>query len=361
MRVVLAGGGTAGHIEPALAIATELVEQGISSNAEIKFIGGYRGLEARLVPARGYSLHQVNIIGLPRKLNFDLLKYPLTLFIARRNLVRFFRDFKPDVVVGFGGYVAAPCYLAAKKLGIPFLVHEANARPGVANRRAAKHAVKVIDSVSGSMPNAETLGVPVRKELLQLNRTLVGESARNYFGIKNINSTILVFGGSQGAERINSATVKIADQLCELGINIIHIVGELNYEKYQTKKVNGSGEYRVISYCDRMDLAYAAADLAVTRSGALTVAELAVVGLPAVLVPYPVGNGEQLKNAEALVRAGAAKLLLNEDCTDEKLASMILELIQNPVLLQNMRESALKIANPSATKDIAQAIESVIK
>jgi UDP-N-acetylglucosamine--N-acetylmuramyl-(pentapeptide) pyrophosphoryl-undecaprenol N-acetylglucosamine transferase len=361
MRVVLAGGGTAGHIEPALAIATELVGQGISSHAEIQFVGGYRGLEGRLVPARGFSLHQINIIGLPRKLSVDLLKYPFKLFMARRNLMRFFKDFKPDVVIGFGGYVAAPGYLAAKKLGIPFLVHEANARPGVANRKAAKYATKVIDSVSGSMPNAETLGVPVRAELVNLDRRAVAESARKYFGLTNTNLTILVFGGSQGAERINSATFKIADQLCGRGLNIIHIAGELNYQKYQTKKINGAGEYKVISYCDRMDLAYAAADLAVTRSGALTVAELAIVGLPAILVPYPVGNGEQLFNAEALVKAGAAKLLLNQDCSDENLAKLILELIENEHTLQAMHEAALRVANPTATKDIVEAIKLVVK
>lgn len=360
MRVVLAGGGTAGHIEPALAVAVELLDQKVCDVNEIIFLGGKRGLESRIVPARGFNLKQIDIIGLPRKLNLDFVKYPQKLFLARRDTLRIFASFKPDLVIGFGGYVSAPAYLAAKKMKIPFIVHEANARPGVANANAAKFATKVIDTVAGSMHGAETLGVPVRKNLVNFDKTRLKTEASKYFKLTS-GHTILVFGGSQGAERINQAIVEIVNELSIAGINVIHIAGNLNYERYQNIAPTGSGQYVLLSYCERMDLAYAAADLAITRSGALTVAELASVGLPAILVPYPVGNGEQRYNAAALVSAQAAVLLDNKDCTGSKLLGLIQELLATPEKLVEMAKRALSVARPNAAKDIVNSIRMITK
>lgn len=361
MRVVLAGGGTAGHVEPAIAIAAELEAAGLATRSEIYFVGGFRGLEGKLVPARGFQLQQINIVGLPRKLSLALIKYPFMLWRARSRLVQFLKEIKPDVVIGFGGYVSAPTYLAAKKLGIPIVVHEANARPGVANRRASKFADLVIDSFAGSIPGARTLGVPVRAELVALNREQTKMVARTHFGFAGSNPLLLVFGGSQGAEKINQAVSEIAPTLTSAGVDILHIVGDLNLATYQSLTHQSAGEYKILGYCNRMDLAYAAADLAVTRSGALTVAELAVVGLPAILVPYPVGNGEQEFNAAELVAVGGGKLLLNADCTPAKLKLMITPLIKSPQDLQEMSAKAKSIARPNAAREIVNAVKLVVK
>lgn len=361
MRVVLAGGGTAGHIEPALAIAAEFERSGVATNAELHFVGGYRGLEGRLVPARGYQLHQIDIVGLPRKVNLSLLKYPVKLWLARKLLVKLFTELKPDVLIGFGGYVAAPSYLAAKKLNIPIVVHEANARPGVANRRALKFATLIIDSFAGSMPGAVTLGVPIRGELSALDRSAKRSEARNFFQLPIDGKVLLVFGGSQGAERINQAVSEIAAELTSQGISILHIVGDLNLPKYQAMQFQNPGVYRILGYCDRMDLAYAAADLAVTRSGALTVAELAAVGLPSILVPYPVGNGEQEFNAAELVAVGGGILLLNENCTATVLKVQVTAILSSPEQLASMANCAKSIARPDAARDIVKKIVEVIR
>ncbi len=361
MRVVLAGGGTAGHIEPALAIAAELEKQGLSSKSDIHFVGGYRGLEGRLVPARGYQLHQFNIIGLPRTLNFQLLTYPIRLLIILAQMFKLFRKIKPDFVMGFGGYVAAPSYIAARILGISIVIHESNARAGVSNKRAAKHAALVIESFKGSLPNAKLLGTPIRSSIAVLNSIESKDAAKSHFSLPATGSTVLVFGGSQGAERINQAIVEIAPKLSEQGIHVLHIVGELNLAKYQGISVAGPGKYIVLGYCDRMDLAYAAADLAVTRSGALTVAELAAAGMPAILVPYPVGNGEQEFNAAELVASGAAVMLRNQDCTATKLRLMIETLIADNVKLAEMKRISKSIARPNAAPLIVAELQQVMR
>lgn len=361
MRIVLAGGGTAGHIEPALAIAAELETTLLSKKNDIHFVGGFRGLESRLVPNRGYQLHQIDIVGLPRKINLTLFQYPLRLWRAKNALVKLFQEIKPDLLLGFGGYVAAPSYLAARKLNIPIVIHEANAQPGVANRKAAKFATLVIDSFAGSISNAVTLGVPVRSELRNLNRLEKQAEARDYFGFPRQGKVLLVFGGSQGAEQINKAVSEISDQLLEEHINVLHIVGDLNLDRYLSKTGSNDARYKVIGYCERMDLAYSAADLAITRSGALTVAELACVGLPAILVPYPVGNGEQEKNAAELVAVGAAQLVLNSDCTGKLMLSRIKPLLSNSELLIRMSDQAKSIARPTAAKDIVSHLNKLVQ
>jgi UDP-N-acetylglucosamine--N-acetylmuramyl-(pentapeptide) pyrophosphoryl-undecaprenol N-acetylglucosamine transferase len=241
---------------------------------------------------------------------------------------------------------------------IPFVIHEANARPGVANAKAAKFATKIIDTVSGSIAGAETLGVPIRKSLVSFDKAKLSVEALKHFDLP-AGRTILVFGGSQGAERLNQAVVEIVNELTATGINIIHIAGNLNFEKYQKISTIGAGKYLLLSYCDRMDLAYAVADLAITRSGALTVAELACVGLPAILVPYPVGNGEQRHNAAALVNAQAAVLLENKDCTGAELLILINNLFATPEKLSDMAQHARSVSRPNAARDIVNSIRMI--
>lgn len=359
MRVVLAGGGTAGHVEPALAIAAQLIADNHCQPTDIYFIGGYRGLESKLVPKQGFALHQVDISGVPRGFGVELLLYPIKLWRARKNLLKFFRQVKPDLVVGFGGYVAAPAYLAAKAMGIPLVIHEANALAGVANRKAARFAAQVIESYPNTIPGAVLIGVPVKQSLLNLKANPERNSARSFFALPEDGKVLLVFGGSQGAEQINQAVSQIAEELSQLGIHVIHITGELNYAKYQEIAVSGTGKYKVIPYCDEMEKAYAAADLVISRAGALTVAELAAVGLPSILVPYPVGNGEQALNAKPIVAAGGAILLLNQDCTPQKLLTLIPSNINDDQKLATLSSGASRVANLNAAAEIVKVLSEV--
>lgn len=307
MKVAVAGGGTAGHIEPALNIADALVARGV----EVVALGTTRGLEQQLVPARGYRLREIPPIPLPRKLSFDLLTLPFRLLAAVRQTSAVLLQEGVDVVVGFGGYVALPAYLGARRLGIPVVVHEANARPGLANRIGAVFAATVFDTVAGSLRGAQTVGIPVREAIRQLDREAHRAEALEYFGLDAARPTLLVFGGSQGARRLNDMVVAFAADLIAEGWQVLHSIGMKN----EDQRVTDLPHYICVPYIERMDLAYAIADAAVTRAGAMTVAELSSVGVPAVFVPLPIGNGEQTLNAAAMVRAGGGILVDDALCT----------------------------------------------
>ena len=304
MRVVLAGGGTAGHVEPALATADALRRH--DPTVDITALGTDRGLERRLVPERGYELVLIPAAPLPRRPSADLLRLPALVRRAVDDTARILRERRADVVVGFGGYVALPAYLAARRLRVPIVVHEANARPGLANRVGARltHHVAVA-SPQIRLPHAEHIGIPLRRPVATLDRAAERPRARAMFALRPDLPTVLAFGGSQGARRINQAMAEAAGALSAAGVQVLHAVGAGNDE---VPAIWGAVPYVVEPYLDRMELAYAAADLAVCRAGAVTCAEVAAVGLPAVFVPLPHGNGEQRLNAEPLVAAGAAML-----------------------------------------------------
>lgn len=299
LRVLIATGGTAGHIEPALAVADALKE--LAPAVEIVVLGSPRGLETALVPARGYELATVAAVPLPRKPTLDLLTLPVRLWRARAAAKRLMRDRRIDVVVGFGGYASLPAYLAAGRR-IPVVVHEANARAGIANKVGARHAVAVAAAVPGSgLKGAVVTGNPVRRTIGALDRAALRREAREFFGLDAAAPTVLVTGGSQGARRINESVRACAADFAAAGVGVLHHHGKKNV----VEPVDQSPAYVLTPYIERMDLAYAAADLVVARSGAMTVAELAAVGLPAVFVPLPHGNGEQRLNAQSQLASGA--------------------------------------------------------
>lgn len=301
MHVILAGGGTAGHIEPALATADALRRS--DPTVGITALGTARGLETTLVPQRGYDLVMIPPVPLPRRPTIELVRLPGKLRRAVREVGTVLRSRQVDVVVGFGGYVALPAYLAARNAKVPIVVHEANARPGLANRIGARLTPYVAAATPDSpLRDAEHVGIPLRRAIATLDRNARRNQARQFFGLLPDRPTLLVFGGSQGAQRINAALAGAADVLVAAGVQVLHAVGRGNSGAV-TAPV-GAAPYLVVPYLDRMDLAYAAADLALCRSGAMTCAELAAVGLPAVFVPLPHGNGEQRLNAAPLVQAG---------------------------------------------------------
>ena len=334
MHVVLAGGGTAGHIEPALNLADALRRR--DPGVGISALGTEKGLEGRLVPARGYELRMIPPVPLPRRPSAELATLPRRVREALRRTEAVLAEVGADVVVGFGGYVALPAYLAARRTRMPLVVHEANARPGLANRLGARFTPYVAEAVAGTLPGATRLGIPLRRSISTLDRAAVRAEAREALGLAPDGQVLLVFGGSQGAQRINSAVSAALPGLLDLGLQVLHSVGQANIDSV----TDSAAGYHPVAYLDRMDLAYAAADLVVSRSGAMTCAELAAVGLPAIYVPFPIGNGEQRLNALPVVGAGGGQLIADEELTGETLLADVRALVQDPERLVRMGQRA---------------------
>lgn len=337
-KVLVAGGGTAGHIEPALSLAEALVRR--RSDSEVVALGTAAGLETQLVPARGFRLQLIPKVTMPRGDVSRWLDVPAGVWGAVRAASRVIGEEQPDVVVGFGGYVALPAYLAAKRARVPFVVHEANARPGVANRigaRLTRYVAVSAPSTVNSLPHAVLVGIPLRRSIAAVDREAVREKARLTFGLDANRPTLLVFGGSQGAHTINEAVSGAARHLLDLGVQVLHAAGPGNPVDIEQRP--GDPPYVVVPYVERMDLAYAAADLVLSRSGAMTCAELAAVGLPAVFVPYPHSNGEQAVNAEPMVTVGAGLIV-----RDDELSSVVVEHLVGGLVLDAERLAAMSAA-----------------
>ena len=340
MKVLLAAGGTAGHIEPALTLADTLREDPAT---EVVFVGRDEGLEARLVPERGYRLRTIPAVPLPRKPSKDLALVPLRVSGSVGQVLSIVRDERPDVIVGFGGYVALPAYLAARRAGVPLVIHEANAKAGVANRIGARLTRWVAEAVPGSLPRATVVGMPLRPAIADLaqDRAALSAQARAHFGLDPERTTVLAFGGSLGARHLNEVLTAMADEFADAGIQVLHVVGDkgLGVQERRPRQA-GDPVYVTLPYVDRMDLAYAAADLAVARAGAMTCAELAAVGLPAVYVPLPVGNGEQRLNALPTVESGGGLLVEDADFSAGTVRETVIPLATNRALLQRMGQAA---------------------
>lgn len=352
MRVLLAGGGTAGHTSPLLATAAALQER--QPGVVITCLGTATGLEATLIPQAGYRLELVPAVPLPRKISFDLLKLPFRLWSALRHTAQAFDLVAPDVVVGFGGYVSVPAYVVARKRGIPIVVHEGNALPGLANRLGALFTKNVVTS----FPNTELrhgryLGLPIRKSITSLNRRSARKQAREFFGLKADAPTVLVTGGSQGARSINRAMSEAAPILSKAGVQVLHSAGRVE----EVIVDSGDVPYIVKPFIDRIDLAYAAADLIVCRAGANSVLETASVGLPGVYVPLPIGNGEQARNADALVTAGGAIVIDDEAFTSRWVAQVLIALVKDETRLDAMSRAAQGLVPRDGDVALAAVIE----
>ncbi|ETK36392.1 undecaprenyldiphospho-muramoylpentapeptide beta-N-acetylglucosaminyltransferase [Microbispora sp. ATCC PTA-5024] len=353
MRVVLAGGGTAGHIEPALALADALREQDPSIG--ITCLGTERGLETRLVPARGYELALVPAVPLPRSITPQLLTVPGRLAGAIGAAAGILDQVQADVLVGFGGYVATPGYLGARRRGVPIVVHEANPRPGLANRLGARLTEHVFTGhPEASLPNAEYVGIPLRRQIAQMDRLSLGDKARSYFGLESDRVTLLVFGGSQGARSVNNAALEAAPYLRAAGVQVLHVIGPKN--EVAVEPPPGDPQYVILPYVDRMDLAYAAADLVLCRAGAMTCAELTAVGLPAAYVPLPHGNGEQSLNAQPIVRAGGGIMIDDAQLSAAWIVETLLPILNDPERVVAMSEAASRMGRKDADVTLARKV-----
>lgn len=352
VKVVLAGGGTAGHIEPALATAEAL--RRADPEAQVTLLGTERGLETRLVPERGYELALIPPVPLPRRPSPDLLRLPMRVRSAVRETAGVLRAKQADVLVGFGGYVALPAYLAARRAGVPIVVHEANAKPGLANRVGARFATFVgVATPSSSLPHAQHVGIPLRRSIALLDRAASRAEGRAFFGLDPSLPTLLVFGGSQGARSINEAATGALDRLLEAGFQVLHAVGPARADAAAATTRPG---YVPVPYVDRMDLAYAAADLVVCRAGAITCAELAAVGLPAVYVPLPHGNGEQRFNAVPTVSAGGGVLVADGELTPSRLAGEVTPLLGDRARLDAMGAAAATLGRRDADDRLVEMV-----
>ena len=353
---LLAGGGTAGHVNPMLAMADALRVR--EPDAQIVCVGTVEGLESSLVPARGFELVTIPRIPFPRlrglvrtSRNF-LAGWPkavetITTLIHERNV---------DVVIGVGGYSAAPAYAAARKAGVPYVIHEANAKPGLANRWGARHTPYVGVTFAGTpLPHATIVGTPLRKEIENLDIPAQRLAARKHFGLDANRPVLVVTSGSQGARSINTTIARSAAEIVAAGYQILHIVGQNKPEAIPTL----SG-YFALDYCDRMDLALAAANLVVSRAGSATVSELSALGVPAVYVPYPVGNGEQRFNAAGVVKAGGGVLVEDARFTPDWVATTLIPLLRDEAALENMGTHAASVGMRDGTARMMNLIDAAL-
>lgn len=364
MRVLFAGGGTGGHINPAISIADYIKDR--DKNFQALFIGTKRGLETKLVPKAGYDIEYIDICGFDRKnllKNFSVLK---KLSQSKKRCREIIKEFKPDAVVLTGGYVSGPVAMAAHKMGVGAIIHEQNVYPGL----TVKGSIKYVDYVAVSF--SETIeyiknkekcvltGNPVRTQIIDAKKEL----ARKELGLSD-KPFVLIFGGSLGAQKINENVVKILKKISKDNkIQLLFGTGERNFDEImqQIKDISLSDDIKIVPYIDNMHLAMAAADVVVSRSGAITVSEIAVLGKPSILIPSPnVVRNHQEQNARALEKVGACKVLVESELNENSLYNAINSLANDKKTQKNMSENLKKVACPDALDRLYELVKKISK
>ena len=360
LRFIISGGGTGGHIYPAIAIANALKLQ--FPSAEFLFVGAQDKMEMQKVPQAGYVIQGLWIAGLQRKLTLDNLLFPFKLLSSLWKSSCILRKFKPDVVIGTGGFASGPLLQMANSRGIPTLIQEQNSYPGITNKLLSKKASKICvayDQLERFFPASKLVftGNPVRQDLVDVhaNRT----AALTHFTLDPKKKTVLILGGSLGARRLNQLVEKELDFFASQGLQVYWQCGKLYWEQYQ--KYNAQAGVQVVAFIDRMDLVYAAADFVISRAGASSVSELCLVGKPTLFIPSPnVAEDHQTKNAQAVVSQEGA-LLLKESELDTKFETVFGELIADESLQKKLSANIQKLAKPNATAAIVEEIVKLIK
>ncbi len=358
-HILITGGGTGGHVYPALAIGDEIRK--LRPGAEFLYIGTNDKIEARVVPQRGYPFASIWISGFHRSLKPTNLLFPLKAVVSLLQSFFHIRRFRPDAVVGTGGYVCGPVLYVGSLLKVPAFIHESNSYPGITTRMLASRATKVFTGFDETArylrktDNVEHVGTPIRSSLGSASR----ESAVRFFGIEPGKKTVLVFGGSLGATSVNRALTTVAPRLVANGIQFIWQTGQKDIGEIK-KQIGGVNVGWLGGYIDEMDYAYAAADLVICRSGASTIAELTKVGKPAILVPYPfAAANHQTMNARSMEELGAAVVVPDADVAT-KLEQAILDLLGNPQKQKTMAQAIQSLGRPDAGQVIAKEILAVI-
>ena len=360
------GGGTGGHIYPAMAVAAALREQ--NDTEQIYYVGNPENLEKSIAENAGYPFLDVNVSGMPRKISIKLIKWTFNLFFSSLKSVYYILKYKPQLVFGTGGYVSAPALFAAVFTHTPFVIHDCDVCPGIVSRIFAPYAKSVSLAFEGASKlvkskNIFCNGNPVRREFLQINK----QEARRQLNIDN-KFTVVVTGGSQGAKQINSAVVKSLKTLFDkYDIQILHQTGKKNFEdvikeletEYPEYKDNKN--YIVRPYFDDMYIPLLASDAAICRSGSLSLSEICVSGLASILVPYPYAAADhQRKNAKEMEKLGASVYLEDSDCNEENVVRLLGELITNTEKLILLQNNAKKLAKPHATENIIKEIKTAL-
>lgn len=356
MKVLLAGGGTAGHTSPLLATADALVR--LDPATEITCLGTPRGLENTVVPAAGYPLELIPPVPLPRRPNKDLARLPSRLRGAVKATHDVIDRVRPDVIVGYGGYVSMPAYLAARRRKLPLVIHEQNALPGIANKVGARIAQRVAVSFPDTpLKNAEYVGLPIRRMISQLDRGALRAEAKAFFGLDPDLPTLVVTGGSLGAWKLNRAVTRASAALGAGGVQVLHVIGARGKEDPEWVEPAETGTpYVVVPFVERMDYALAAADLMVCRGGASSVVEAAATGVPAIFVPLAHGNGEQLLNARTVADAGGALVVEESAFNAAYVAETVPALAGDAARLATMSAAASGLVPADADDRLAQIV-----
>ncbi|MBT1160850.1 UDP-N-acetylglucosamine--N-acetylmuramyl-(pentapeptide) pyrophosphoryl-undecaprenol N-acetylglucosamine transferase [Bifidobacterium sp. SO1] len=383
-NVVLAGGGTAGHVNPLLAVAAAI--RRIDPDVQVSVIGTAVGLEHDLVPQAGYELDTIEKVPFPRRPNLDALRFPGRWRRETAKVRDILERRHADVVVGFGGYASAPVYAAAHKMGIPIAIHEQNARAGMANKLGARWADYIGTAYEHTGLKArqgvpvERVGLPLRPAIAQLcakfsaDRVAVRDEAAARLGVDPNRPLVLVTGGSLGAVSLNRAVSGAAAQLLEHA-QVIHLTGRGKIDEVRAtvaaqvgeSALSGlfddatGGDYHVAEYLERIDLAFSCAALVICRAGAGSVSELAALGLPAVYVPLPIGNGEQRFNAQPVVEAGGGLMVADRDCTPQWVKDNVPALLADPIKLRQFGEKAWNYGIRDAADVMARKVLALVK
>lgn len=367
MKVILSGGGTGGHIYPALTIADQIKK--LQPDAEIIFVGTQEGLEKDIVPRSGYPLKFIEVAGFKRSISLDTLRSIYKLFRGLLDARRIIAEEKPDLVIGTGGYVCGPIVFMAARKGIPCCIQEQNAMPGVTNKILASYVKKVFlgykeaeKYFAGKGADLEYTGNPIRTEILDRDKAKAYEE----LGLDPNKITILVSGGSRGARSINNAMQDVELALSKRSeIQVLHATGEANYEQYmaQLKKKGELGENIIVKpYLHNMPTALAIADLAVFRAGAIGLAELMAKGIPSILVPYPYATANHQEfNARAVEAKGAAKVIVDKELNADRILEIIEQMLLHENELKDMAAAAKKLGKPSAAENIAKQALALLK
>ncbi len=362
MRVIVSGGGTGGHVYPAIAVADAL--RAMEPQTEILFVGALGKMEMEKVPMAGYRIEGLNIRGLQRRLTAANLKFPIRLIESLVRARSIIKEFRPDVVAGFGGYASGPTVYVASGMGIPTLLQEQNSYPGITNKLLARRAKTICVAYPGMekfFPEEKLhfTGNPVRKDLQKLDGRR--DEALAHFGLDPQKRTLLIFGGSLGARTLNDAMRASHGLLKERNdIQVLWQMGKLYAEQYSVSETAGLDNVRPVQFIDRMDLAYALADLVICRAGALTISELCLAKRPAILVPSPnVAEDHQTRNAESLVSKSAAVLVPDADAVPGALVKAM-ELIDDSETTKQLSESIGKLGKPDASDIIAAEISKLV-
>jgi UDP-N-acetylglucosamine--N-acetylmuramyl-(pentapeptide) pyrophosphoryl-undecaprenol N-acetylglucosamine transferase len=356
-RILIAAGGTGGHVFPAIAVADEIKKQNL--HAEFLFVGTKGKIEAQIVPQRGYAIAFIWISGFHRSLRLNNLLFPIKIVVSLVQSFFLIKRFQPDVVVGTGGYVCGPVLYIASLMGFPAVVHESNSFPGITTRMLSTRAAKIFTAFAATArwlkrkDNIELIGTPTREIL----GTVSQEDGLRFFNLNPFKKTVLVFGGSLGAASINQTTKAMLNDLAGSDIQVIWQTGNTETDVDKTTMTN----CRINKFIDKMEYAYAAADVIICRSGATTLAELTRLGKAAILIPYPYAAADHQKyNAQTLVEAGAAVMIADQD-VKTKLKTELLSLLGNNKKRQQMNEASRTLGKPNAGKEIAQRILELVK